>query len=90
MAEFIGSKYYRALMSEPLDLTKWVEYTEEEKDTDAKKATGGYLLTIPYKEACVAWWAKLTKNNREIIKSMPNFDAEVFKEITGIEVQNDG
>ena len=29
---------------------------------------------------------KMEKENKEIIKSIPNFDVEIFKEIMGIEV----
>lgn len=36
------------------------------------------------KEACANWWANMTEDNRNIIKSIPNFNAEVFEDITGI------
>ena len=87
MQEFACSEYYRALNSVPLELTEWIQYTEEEQDTDAKKATGGYLRTVPYKEACAKWWLNMSAENKSIIMSMPNFDAEVFKEITGIDCE---
>ena len=32
------------------------------------------------------WWNKMSDDNKEIIKSIPNFNTEIFKEITGIEV----
>ena len=70
-SEFYKSKYYYALMSSPFILTEWV-------DDELKEYT--------YKEACANWWAKMTDKNKEIIKSIPNFNAEIFKEITGIEV----
>lgn len=40
-----------------------------------------------YKEACQLWWGRLTEENRNIIRSMPNFDAEIFREITGIDTR---
>lgn len=89
MREFANSKYYDAIISSYFILTEWVEYSEEEKAQDkTKRLIGGYLKTYSYQEACKRWWANMTKKNREIIMSMPNFNAEIFKEITGIEVKN--
>ena len=87
LREFIKSKYNRALRSVKLELTKWIEYTEEEKkEDDKKRLIGGYLKEYSYKEACANWWSELTEENREIIKSIPNFDADKFEEITGIKI----
>ena len=85
--EFRKSKYGNALRSVKLKLTEWVEYTEEEKkEDDKKRLIGGYLKEYSYKEACANWWNELTEENREIIKSIPNFDADKFYEITGINI----
>ena len=70
--DFINSKYFKALNSAPFILT---EYKDDK------------LITYNYKKACQIWWDKITKDNKEIIKSMPNFDKDIFKEITGIEVE---
>ena len=87
LSEFRKSKYNRALRSVKLELTKWIEYTEEEKkEDDKKRLIGGYLKEYSYKEACANWWDELTEENKEIIKSIPNFDADKFKEITGIKI----
>ena len=32
------------------------------------------------------WWDKLTGDQKQCIKEIPNFDAEKFKQITGIDV----
>jgi hypothetical protein len=88
MREFIKSKYYGAFFSSPFNLTKWIECTAEEKAQDENKALiGGYLQTYSYKEACQNWWENMSTENKEIIKSIPNFNAEIFKEITGIETK---
>lgn len=71
-SEFYKSKYYYALMSSQFILTKLVD---------------DKLKSYTFKEACANWWAKMTDKNKEIIKSIPNFNAEIFKEITGIEVE---
>ena len=87
LRDFYRSKYWDAICSEDFPLTEWVEYTEEEKLADNKKALiGGYLKTNSYEVACRKWWAAMSEENKEIIKSMPNFDKEVFLDITGIEV----
>ena len=87
LEEFLNSKYNKALCSVDLKLTEWVYYTEEEmKEDDDKKATKGYLKNYTYKEACANWWSKLTEENKEIIMSIPNFDADKFEEITGIKI----
>ena len=87
LEEFIKSKYNNALCSVELKLTEWIRYTEEEmKEDDDKKATKGYLKNYTYKEACANWWSKLTEENKEIIISIPNFDADKFEEITGIKI----
>jgi hypothetical protein len=72
MREFRDSQYISALFSETIELT----YLED-----------GKLLKRDYKEACKLWWSKLTKKNKKIIQSLPNFDKEVFFDITGIEVK---
>ncbi|HOE07212.1 MAG TPA: pentapeptide repeat-containing protein [Bacilli bacterium] len=88
MREFVNSKYYDAIISSDFILTEWVEYSAEEKAQDeTKRLIGGYLKTYSYQEACKNWWANMTDENKAIICSMPNFDAEIFKEITGIEVK---
>ena len=70
--EFYNSTYWDALISAPLELTRVEE--------DA-------IVRIPYKEACQEWWKNITNSNKSIIMSMPNFDADVFFEITGIKVE---
>ena len=85
--EFRKSKYGKALRSVKLKLTEWIKYTEEEmKENKNKRLIGGYLKEYSYKEACANWWIELTEENREIIKSIPNFDKEKFYEITGINI----
>lgn len=61
--------------------------------TDKEKAahpeyitTGGCLYTVDFKAACQRMWETLLPYEREAVREIPNFDAEVFKEITGIEV----
>lgn len=76
LEDFRRSRYYDALVSEPLELT-WCDEASE------------MLKTRSYKEACAIWWEKLTEENKKIIQQIPNFDADVFFDITGINVNED-
>ena len=85
--EFVNSNYYNALNSSSFILNEWIYYTEEEKKNDkAKELIGGYLKTYEYKEACKNWWNKMSNDNKNVIKNLPNFDKNIFLEITGINV----
>ena len=71
----------------------WVEFaqmTDEEKESyPAAKATGGYLRKIPDDELAVIrneWWARLSPDEKDEILKLPNFNKEIFKEITLIDV----
>jgi hypothetical protein len=48
---------------------------------------GGYLKSIPFKDACALMWKNLTDEEKEIVKAIPNFDPDIFKRITGIDVE---
>ena len=88
MKEVIQTDWYRMLFKHTINLTRWIEYADEEKQSDKdKKLIGGYLKTYTYKEACKNWWNEYTDKEKAVIMSMPNFDKEKFKQITGIEVE---
>ena len=87
MKEVMQTDWYRMLFKYSINLTKWIEYTDEEKQFDKyKDLIGGYLKTYTYKEACKNWWNEYTDKEKAVIMSMPNFDKDKFKQITGIEV----
>ena len=90
LLDFYRSRYYEALCNAPFLLTEWIPYTEEEKKDDPKKEMiGGYLKEYTMKEAWANWWEKTSEEDKETIQNIPNFDGKIFKEITGIEVNND-
>ena len=90
LRDFYRSKYYEALCRAPFLLTDWIPYTDEEKKADPEKELiGGYLKEYTMKEAWANWWGKTSEKDKKIIQEIPNFDANIFKEITGIEVNND-
>jgi len=71
-------------------LTKWIsedEMTDEEKKADPMfYVRKGYLKKFEYKEAWANFWRDTDEENRKKFLALPNFDAEVFKDITGIDV----
>lgn len=90
LLDFYRSRYYDALCSVPFILTEWIPYTEEEKKADPEKEMiGGYLKEYTMKEAWANWWGEMSEEAKKIVQDIPNFDAKIFKGITGIEVNND-
>lgn len=88
MKEVMQTDWYRMLFRNPLILNEWIDCTDEEKkDGKIKELIGGYLKTYSYKDACKIWWNKYTDEEKAVIMSMPNFNKEKFKQITGIEVE---
>ena len=63
------------------------DMSDEEKSIHPEhEATGGYLKTVDFKTACKIMWDSLCDDGKQCVKEIPNFNAEVFKEITGIEI----
>ena len=67
----------------------WVwddDMTDEEKEAHPEyKTTGGFLKILDTSDCCVRWWESLDEYQRYIIRYIPNFDAAIFKQITGID-----
>ena len=74
----------------PLEYVYLSDMTDEEKAAHPEaETTGGYLKKLTTADNARKWWAGLNADDRNIIFSLPNFDAEIFKEITGIDVNKD-
>ena len=76
----------------PYTKTVWINekyMTNSEKEENPTwERTGGYLKTIEVTdEDKQDWWDNLYDEEREEVMSLPNFDKEIFKKITGIEVK---
>jgi len=73
-----------------IDFTLWIPkeiMTDEEKKAYPKyETTEGYLKTIPPIEAWSNFWHNLTEDNKKVFTTLPNFDAKIFEEITGIKI----
>ena len=86
--DFSRSEWHRVLNFGIFQLTEWVAYTDAEKKADPEKElTEGYLKTRSFEEACQLWWEHLSEKDKKIVQSMPNFDADIFEEITGIKLK---
>ena len=77
----------------PKNVVKWV-YEEDMTDVEKTahptyKITGGYLKVLNESECCQLWWNGLSDEDKTIIKAIPNFDADIFEECTGIKVNKD-
>lgn len=78
------------LMWDHLNPNIWVNesiMTDEEKERfPSYKTTGGYLKSIPYKEMWANMWHNLSDDSKREFTTIPNFDAPLFEEITGIKI----
>ena len=74
----------------PGDVLEYVwfdDMTDEEKTAHPEaEVTGGYLKQLDNSECGMIWWRGLTDYEKSIIKAIPNFDKEIFKEITGVDI----
>ena len=88
--DWVNSDARHLLNQIPKDVVKWIwsdDMTEEEKTAHPEhKTTGGYLKVLDESECNQIWWDGLDNSQKEIIKSMPNFNESIFEEITGIKV----
>jgi len=73
-----------------LPLNEWVsesEMTAEEKENNPKfYVLKGYLKKLSYEEAWKVAWENLQKDEKEKFTSLPNFDKDIFFEITGVQL----
>ena len=76
----------------PCIKTVWISekyMTDSEKEENPTwEYTGGYLKTVEATDKDKQeWWDNLDDEEREEVMRLPNFDKEIFKKITGIEVK---
>ena len=93
--DWVNCRAYFILIDMPTADLRWVffsEMTDAEKEKNPNaETTGGYLkrerVTQEQKQK---WYDALSDDDKNEIKSLPNFDANIFEEITGIDVRKDG
>ena len=75
----------------PSNVLEWIwsdGMTDEEKVAHPEhRVTSGYLKHIEKETGRQMWWDGLSDKEKETVMNLPNFDKNIFKEITGIEVQ---
>ena len=89
-SEWLDSDARYLLNQIPKDVVEWVyeeDMTDEEKAAHPTyETTGGYLKVLDESECGQLWWGSLSDHRKEIIKAIPNFDAEIFFQCTGVRV----
>ena len=90
--EWLDSDARYLLNQIPKNVVEWIyssDMTEEEKIAyPTHKATGGYLKVLDESECGQLWWGSLSEHNKNIIKAIPNFDAAIFEQCTGIKIDD--
>ena len=91
--EWIDSDGRYLLNHIPKNVVEWVyeeDMTDEEKSLNPTyETTGGYLKVLDESESSQLWWNGLSDPQKDSIKEIPNFDAEVFFQCTGIRVESE-
>lgn len=71
----------------------WIPLTnmtdQEKKAHPEAEITGGYLKSLNKREYAVKQWRLLSPQEKRAIMELPNFDKEIFKQITGVDVDAD-
>lgn len=74
----------------PKSVVEWVyesDMSDEEKTEHLTyKTTGGYIKVMEKSESGQLWWNDLPDDKKAVIKSLPNFDAGIFEQCTGIKI----
>ena len=75
-------------------LTQWVSHdtaTDKEKKEHKNEIeiSGGFLKTLTYKEAFRLAWRKVEFSERKKLFSLPNWNNEIFMQISGIDAEKE-
>ena len=91
--DWLNSEARYLLNQIPGDVLEYIylsDMTDEEKaEHPEAETTGGYLKILDNSECAVIWWRGLSDRQKAVITAIPNFDKEIFKQITGIDVDAD-
>lgn len=91
--DWLNSEARYLLNQIPGDVLEYIwlsNMTDEEKAAHPEaETTGGYLKVLDNSECAVIWWRGLSDRQKAIITAIPNFDKAIFKEITGIDIDED-
>ncbi len=87
--DWMNSEACNLLDEIPRNILTYISFsgmTDEEKAAHPEAETTGGYLKILYNSDATTWWSGLSKHQKRVITSIPNFDKAIFKEITGIDV----
>ena len=90
--DWYNSRAYDVMANCPYSYSDFIyesDMTDEEKERHPEyKTIGGYIkVFIITAEDKQKWWDKLSESDKQAVYDLPNFDAEKFKECTGIEIK---
>ena len=89
--DWLNSDARYILMNCPSNVLSWIledDMTDEEKEQHPEySVTGGFLKHIEKETGRQMWWDGLSDRKKTIVMNLPNFDKDIFKEITGIDVE---
>ena len=87
-----NSRARALLLDTDIQPTKWVHANDmtdyEKSDHPSYETTGGYLKKLDISNAYQKWWDRLSSDQKQCIKEIPNFDAKKFEMITGVNTEN--
>ena len=87
--DWLNSRARYILMNVPQVVVEWIwsdDMTDEEKSEHPDyETTGGYLKVTDKRSCATDWWNGLPKDDKDEIKSLPNFDFSIFCECVGID-----
>ena len=74
-----------------LKICSWVSKKDlpEEEKTKEVEQMGGMLKTLTYHEAWQEYWTRASEEDKEWFTTLPNFDSNIFKEITSIDINQE-
>ena len=85
------NSYAFEIINNCFELTLWVnecDMTDKEKEEHSEyKVTKGYLKELSYKEAWRNMWNRIDDKEKEAFVLLPNFNKDIFKTITGIDIE---
>jgi hypothetical protein len=91
MRDWRRSHARKLLCDAPNEIIEWVPIEKmsevEVLEHEGCKTTGGFPRFKEVHKERQEWWDNLREEEKEAIKSIPNFDSAIFKEITGIDVE---
>jgi hypothetical protein len=88
--EVYECEWYKYLTNLSFTLNTFVfesQMSDEEKKLNPHYVTlGGYMKTLSYKESWAIALNGITEQEKELLRSIPNWNAEKFFEITGVKI----